>query len=419
MTAAALAAAVLLLGGVLREARDAAEPSAAAAGISGPTDALAALQARVRANPEDARALASLGLAYEERARETADPAFLSKAEGVLKRALELEPRSAEATIGLASLALSRHDFRRALALGQRARALAPDRAEPYAAVGDALLELGRYDAAFRTFDALVREEPGVAAYARVAYARELLGNRDGAVEAMRLAVAGAAGRPEPAAWTRVELGKLYFGSGRLRAAAREYRTALSALPGYVFALDALAQVEAARGRHGRAASLARRALESVPLPQFAATLGDVLWAGGMHAQAREQYALVGAVERLLRANGVRGDLEIAQFYVDRGLRLRHALALARRAYSGRPSIEGDDVLAWALARNGRCAEALRLSQRSLRLGTRDAAKFFHRGMIERCLGNEQAGRTWFRRALVLNPHFSLRWAPLARRLAA
>jgi Flp pilus assembly protein TadD len=71
-----------------------------------------------------------------------------------------------------------------------------------------------------------------------------------------------------------------------------------------------------------------------------------------------------------------------------------------------------------ALARNGRCGEALRYSERALRLGTRDALKYFHRGMIERCLGHRPEARTWFRRALALNPHFSVLWAPVAGRYA-
>jgi Flp pilus assembly protein TadD len=75
----------------------------------------------------------------------------------------------------------------------------------------------------------------------------------------------------------------------------------------------------------------------------------------------------------------------------------------------------GDDVLAWALARNGRCAEARVASVRSLRLGQREAGFYFHRGMIERCLGNRAAAKTWFARALELNPHFSILWAPVAR----
>jgi hypothetical protein len=80
--------------------------------------------------------------------------------------------------------------------------------------------------------------------------------------------------------------------------------------------------------------------------------------------------------------------------------------------------VEAADVLAWALERNGRCREAQVLSRRALGLGTRDALKFFHRGMIERCLGDASAGRRWFRRALELNPGFSLIWAPVARRYA-
>jgi regulator of sirC expression with transglutaminase-like and TPR domain len=75
-------------------------------------------------------------------------------------------------------------------------------------------------------------------------------------------------------------------------------------------------------------------------------------------------------------------------------------------------------VLAWALARTGHCDEALGYSRRALRLGTQDALKFFHRGMIERCLGHQTASRNWLRRALALNPRFSILWAPVARRLA-
>ncbi len=35
--------------------------------------------------------------------------------------------------------------------------------------------------------------------------------------------------------------------------------------------------------------------------------------------------------------------------------------------------------------------------------------------MIERCLGRPAAARSWFARAVELNPHFSIRWAPIAR----
>ena len=140
--------------------------------------------------------------------------------------------------------------------------------------------------------------------------------------------------------------------------------------------------------------------------------------ATGRTQEAREQYGLVAAIEKIQAANGSRIDLESALYRTDRGIRLGETLELARLAHVRRPSVAGDDVLAWALARNGRCGEARRWSQRSLRLGTRDASFFFHRGMIERCLGRDADARRWFRLALDTNPHFSLLWSPTARRYA-
>jgi Flp pilus assembly protein TadD len=143
-----------------------------------------------------------------------------------------------------------------------------------------------------------------------------------------------------------------------------------------------------------------------------------MLRAAGHPAAAQRQYATEDGVRRLLAANGVVTDLETALFDVDHGLRLQASLVLAHKAQRQRPSVDGDDVLAWALTRNGRCGEALHYSRLALRLGTRDATKYFHRGMIERCLGHKAASHVWFNRALGLNPSFSVLWSPLARRLA-
>ncbi len=421
-TVAALAATVLLFGGALRGgSRPPATPIAVSELASGfaagdTVRVVESLEAQVRSAPGDAKALGSLGLAYQQRARETADASYLTKSEVALRRALAVAPHDPTTTEGLAALALSRHRFRDALVLARRAQALSPGSTRPPALVGDALVELGRYDAAFAAFDELAARKPGLPAYSRVAYGRELLGHRAAAVEAMRLAVSAAEGRAEPSAWAHVELGKLYFGEGDLGAARGEYRAALASFPGYVFALDGLAHVEAADGHVARAIELARQATGAVPLPQLVTTLGDLYAVSGRDAAAHEQYRLIGVIRRLLGANGVRTDLELALFDADHGLELPRALAQARRAYAARPSIQADDVLAWTLARNGRCMDALHYSRRSLRLGTRDAAFFFHRAIIERCLGRDADAHRWFGRALELNPHFSLLWSPVARR---
>jgi tetratricopeptide (TPR) repeat protein len=417
-----------LLGGVARESRSATpaapapvETEALRAGFApGDTQALIrALQADVAARPSDSHPLALLGLAYAQRARETGDAAYVSRSDRALRQAVKLEPEDFEALTGLGGVALTQHRFRDALALAHRALAVAPGTAAPQGVLGDALLELGRYDAAFAAFDRMAALKPNTSSYARVSYARELRGDVAGAIDAMELALDAAAGRPEAYAWTSVELGKLHWSVGRAARAASFYRLALAARPGYAPALDALARFEAARGRLGRAVALQRRAVEAVPLLGYVGQLGDLLAATGRTQEARQQYGLVAAIEKIQAAYGSRIDLESALYRTDRGIRLPETLELARLAHVRRPSVAGDDVLAWALARNGHCGEARRWSQRSLRLGTRDAAFFFHRGMIERCLGRNADARRWFGLALDTNPHFSLLWSTTARRYAA
>jgi tetratricopeptide (TPR) repeat protein len=425
---AALAAAVPLFGGIFRDAPNAAagerQPVEVAEQLQrgfavGDTAALVArLQAQVRADHENVKAQATLGLAYLQRARETGDPTYYGKADGILHRAVALERRDLLTTIGLGELALARHQFRAALALGRRAQRISPSTSAVYGVIGDAAVELGEYPKAFAGFDRLVSIKPGTAGYARVSYARELRGDVGGAARAMQLAADAATGAPEAEAWTRVHLALLDLSRGRPRSALEQARAALVFSPGYHLGLDALAQARAALGNIPGAIAAERAAADRVPLPQYVGFLGDLERVSGHPVAARRQYALIGVIQKLLVANGVKSDLDIAQFNLDHGIRLRESLRLARRGYVDRPSVYGDDVLAWALARNGRCAEALPYSVRSLRLGSVDAVKFFHRGMIERCLGNSTTARTWFRRALATNAHFSLVWAPVARRYA-
>src|SRR5580765_622138 len=417
--AAGLTATALFLGGALR-----GSPSASSAPVARPPAAdstaaqIAKLQAELRGSSDDVNGLDALGLAYQQRARETGDPTYYTKSDEVLSRALRLAPRDLIATSGLGSLALSRHRFRGALALGRRARAISPTTARNYGVIGDALVELGRYRQGFQAFDTMATLRPDVSSYARVGHARLLLGDVAGARSALRLALDASLGQGETEAWTRVQLSKAAFSVGRIAPALAQARAALRAFPGYAPAYDALAWAEYGRGRDDAAIAAEQEAVNRIPLPRYVAMLGDLQRAVGRPLEARRQYALIGVIQRLLVANGVDTDLETALFDVDHGIHPRASLALARQAQRERPSIDGDDVLAWALARTGHCDEALHYSKRALRLGTPDSLKLFHRGMIERCLGHRADARTWFARALDLNRHFSLLWAPVAERYA-
>src|SRR6185437_13218745 len=165
--------------------------------------------------------------------------------------------------------ALSRHRFRDALALGEQALKLNKYSARTYGVIGDAYVELGRYAEAFKAFDTMNKLRPSLSSYARTSYGRELIGHTNAAIKAMRLAIDAATGAAEPTAWTHVQLGKLYFGHGRVADAEREFRFALRIFPNYPYGLDALAQALAARrraasGRHDPAAAVRRGARRPV-----------------------------------------------------------------------------------------------------------------------------------------------------------
>jgi tetratricopeptide (TPR) repeat protein len=414
-----------LYGGVLADlgpagaapAVPALDPDAVLSGFGrdhGTAATVARLESELRLDGRDPERLSELGLAYQVRWRETGNAAFLPLAGRALHDALGLRPKDATATLALGNLALIRHDFRGALGLGRRAQRLAPFAARPYGVVGDALVELGRYRAAFATFDRMASLKPSLASYARVAYARELRGDRAGAAGAMSLALDAAGGSPEPTAWAHVELAKLALGDGRVRAARLHARAALAIFPGYAPALEQLAR--GAGGPPPAAVATARRAVASVPLPQYVALLGDLLERRGRTAEAAHQRATVAAIDRLLAANGLRVDLESAVFRADHAIEPADTVRLARGARAARPSIYGDDALGWALARAGRCAEAERWLDRALRLGTKDALLYFHRGYAAGCAGDRVTMRGWYRKALDQSSVFSVRWGPVARR---
>jgi len=373
------------------------------------------LERRVVRNPSDGEALTLLGLAYQQRARETGDPAFYRLSGDDLRRAALAGGPLPLIVQGRASLANTRHRFKEGVELARKAVELDPENASAYGALGDALLNLGRYERAFKVYDRMAVLSPGIASYTRIANARELIGRPTEAAEADTLAVdADRSAVPEHVAWAMVQLGNVHFNTGRLAEAASAYRNALRQRPGYVHAEAGLARVEASAGHYRRAIVRLRHVVDVLPVPAYVIMLGDVLHVSGHEPAARREYALVGAIEQLFAANGVRTELQTAVFDLDHDRNVADALDRARAAYIAAPSIYVEDALAWGLFRAGRCSEAKAHSAHALRLGTRDPLFYFHRAMIERCLGDASAHR-WFRRALAINPHFSFLWAPVAR----
>jgi tetratricopeptide (TPR) repeat protein len=401
--AALFAFAAMLAVLALRDGGQTAPRSAAPALLSGlarpgaSTDAdIERLQAAVRAGePLEAQ----LAAAYLQKGRETGDPGFYARADGVLRRALARGPDDPAELIAAATLAAGRHDFRGALRLAERARALQPEAVAPYPVLVDALVELGRYGRAERTLQRLVDLKPSLPAYARVSYFRELYGDLDGAAEAMARAASAGGGARENLAYVQTLRGDLERARGRLGAARRAYRTALASVPGYVPALAGRARLAAARGDLDGAIAGWRRIVTRLPLPEYAIELGETELAAGRRAAGLRDLELVGAQQVLLEGAGVNTDVELASFEADHGSPAR-ALGLARRAWTAAPSVRSADAVGWALTRGGRAAAGYRWARRALRLGSVDPIFRYHAGMAALAAGRRAEGRRHLRVAL-------------------
>jgi tetratricopeptide (TPR) repeat protein len=418
--AVALAAiAAILASGLLRgdepPAGNDAAPVASVAGSGSSTDRLiAGFQRRLKDDPEDFSSYVNLANAYLQKMRETGDPSLYTKAEDLLDRAAKIEPQNPELLATRGILALARHDFARALEFGERALASNPQSARYYGIVGDAQIELGRYDEAIASYQKMIDHRPDFSSYSRVAHARELYGDPEGAIQAMQDAVDAGAPVPENKAWAYVQLGNLRFTTGHLDEAAKDYDLATKTLPNYPPALAGQARIAAASGELEDAAALYQEAFDRMPLAEYAILLGDVYAEMGERQKAAEQYDLVRAIDKLYRANGVNTDLEIALFYADHDLELQTSLQKARAAYKARPSIDAADTLAWTLYKTGDYRKAQPYASEALKLGTRDPLKIFHAGMISKALGQKEQAQEYLQQAVDLNPHFSLLYSDSA-----
>ncbi|OLC17389.1 MAG: hypothetical protein AUH29_01960 [Candidatus Rokubacteria bacterium 13_1_40CM_69_27] len=379
-------------------------------------------QSRVARDPDDFFNYNKLGGAYIQKARETGDVTYYELAEKALKKSLELVPDGPMATSATASLAavhLAKHRFADALTSAQKALALGSGDLSPQAIVGDAYLEMGEYEKASLAYSKMLALSGPLHPYSRLSYLQFLRGDPPGAIEHMRRAVATAIegnAPPENLAWSRVQLGELFFQIGEVAKAEAAYQDALTTYPRYHRALAGLGKVRAAQQKHQDAIALYQKALDVIPLPEYAAALGDVYTKIGRAGDAKRQYRLVEYIGYVNTLNRTIYNRELALFYADHDIMLKEALDLAQKELEVRRDIYTHDVLGWALYKNGKLLEARAAMTDALRLGTRDARLFFHAGMIHRSLGDTEKAREYLLRALSTNPHFHVLQADVARR---
>jgi len=368
-------------------------------------------RANARARSSDPTAWVQLGRAWLRVARETGDAGFTLHADACAGVALEHDAEHAGALGIRQAVLMTSHEFARAREIAARVLSRSPDDLSAWLTASDAALELGDIDAAVRAAQRALDLEPGLASYSRAAYGSWLHGDVPRAIELMRLAI-DAAGSPEdrePRAWALTQAALLFWHRGDYAGAAAGFELAREVRPRHAPALVGLAQVAAANGELTRARDLYASALELHPDVDTAARLGDVL--------TRLNDAGAEAAYRRAEALGRSDRRALSLYYSAHEREPAAALELARAEFAVRPDPYTEDVLAWALHRNGHEGEALAHIEHARRLGTPDARLMFHHGAIALAAGQLERGRALLRAVLAQNPRFDLRGEEELRRL--
>jgi tetratricopeptide (TPR) repeat protein len=207
----------------------------------------------------------------------------------------------------------------------------------------------------------------------------------------------------EQVAWFHLRLGDIDMRSGRVRSARSLFGAGLKIDPNDYRLLDAMSHLEAVEGNPGRAIEYGERGIAVKLDPATLGTIGDAYAALGDRGRAEEYYktmevAVAGQPGAYHRAWSL--------FLLDHDLRVPEVLANVQKEIETRTDIYGYDLLAWALHKEHRDAEARVAMTEARRLGTQDAMLFYHEGMIDRALGEKARARYFLAKALELNPKF-------------
>ena len=346
-----------------------------------------------RRGPNAKAALERLGHLHVSQARVTSDAGHYKLAEAVAECLQASYPGDAAALLLRGHVLHQLHRFKEA---EQVARELVARRTVvlDYGLLGDALMEQGRLAEAAAAYQQMIDLKPFYQSYTRAAHVRWMKGDLEGALGVMRRATESASPRdPESSAWawTRVALYELQ--ANRLAGARRAADAALTFEPEYAAALLARGRILLAGGQRSDALKALTHAADLNPLPEYQWILADALRASGRPVDAA-------AVERELVARGTTSDPRtVALYLATRGENASTALSLAEAELGVRADVFTLDAQAWALAANGRTAQARSVIARALAEGTEDGRLFLHAGIIHAGAGERREAARWLQKA--------------------
>ena len=309
----------------------------------------AELKAKLAVKPDDVKTRLQLATIFITEQRITGEHHYYYPAiEKILNGVLSIDPENFEASVYKASLRMSQHQFADAKKIAEEAMNINPNNAYVYGILVDANVEMGNYEEAIAMSDKMQALKPSLESYSRASYLREIYGDYNGAVEAMKMAVQAGLPGSEPQCWSRNVLGDLYYNTGNWAAAENAYAENLAMRPSYAPSMAGLAKVETKKKNYTRALALLDSANAIMPQSYFEEQKADVYLARGDTKKAMDKYA---EVQNLLIADANSGhhsvSLELCRSFIKTN-QWDSAKKYALMEYAIRPkNIDVNNELAW------------------------------------------------------------------------
>lgn len=291
-----------------------------------------------------------------------------ARAEQLATETLAVIP-SPSATLTLAKVANTRHQFRHAIELALHAGGKG---AGPYIVIATAYLALGDLDAATSAAETAVAHKPTTGSYLMRALVMQGRGKDIEAERDFARAVEREqAGDLDEAARLRTLWGRFALRRGKLDRARALFAEATRIVPDYPMALGLQGELAVRTGDRARAAKLYERAFAVSRQVRYLIDLSRV-------QREAEADATRAQAERLLRADleadNFGHQLELVELLTDRGqpADLVEAVTRGRAELTMRGSAEAHFQLARALARAGQGDEAQAQLEMALATGIHD-----------------------------------------------
>ncbi|MBC7789229.1 MAG: hypothetical protein H7Z74_04740 [Anaerolineae bacterium] len=363
---------------------------------------------RVAADPSSAGDHAKLAALFLERVRVSGSQEDAMRAEQAARTSLAARTKHNGAALALlASSLLEQHRFIDAREAARQLVAHDSVVVGHRALLAEIELELGNYDEAARLFGALQAHWRDLAVAPRVARWMEIRGGvqhaRQMLAMALKDAIADSYLPRSQVAWFHYRLGDFELRYGRHEQARAALAAGLKLAPGDYRLLGSMAGLEAAEQRWDNAIEYAGRSVAVFPDPAVLGLLSNAYLALGDTGKSSE-FARAMAVLSLGQPGAIHRTW--SAFWLDRGEHVEEVLVRAQEEGKARRDIYGDDVLAWALHKTGRHADAKVAMARALVQGVRDPSILFHAATISYALGDTAESCVYLHEVLVSNPRF-------------